>query len=73
MYFRRKKWSSGRNEQAGEKIKDEKEKAQGKVPELKFDEKIKGQMGERGWMEQYARDTVARGQKGKPLDQRCPK
>lgn len=44
-----------------------------KTPELKFDEKIKGQMSGRGWTEQDVKDTVAKGPKGKSFDKRSPK
>lgn len=54
------------------KVSDEKSKAKGKQPELKFDEKIKTQMGARGWSEKDVRDAVAKGAKGRSVDQRRP-
>lgn len=57
---------------ADAKAADEKNKAKGKQPELKFDEKIKAQMGARGWSEKDVRDVVAKGAKGKSVDQRRP-
>lgn len=64
--------TEGRKKAAEDKVKEEKDK-KGKTPELKFDEKIKDQMNGRGWTEQDAKDTVAKGPKGKSFDKRSPK
>lgn len=58
---------------AGNKVEEEKEKNKGKVPDLKIEEKVKRQMPDRDWTEQDLMDTVAKGGKGKTVDQRKPK
>lgn len=66
------KKAEGKKKTAEDKVKEAKDK-KGKTPELKFDEKIKDQMSDRGWTEQDIRDTVAKGPKGKSFDKRSPK
>ncbi|MCV9880645.1 colicin E5-related ribonuclease, partial [Brenneria izbisi] len=67
----RKHKEQGKNA-AEQQLKDVKEKNKAKPPELKFDDKIKGQMGDRGWTEKDVRDTVNKGPKGPSVDQRRP-
>ncbi|QHQ15802.1 hypothetical protein GMW39_07895 [Pectobacterium parmentieri] len=75
----RKKAEGGKNKaeqdkkSADQKLKDEQEKNKGKVPELKFDDKIRDQLGTRGWTEKDVRDTVSKGVKGRAEDKRSPK
>lgn len=40
--------------------------------EIKIENKVKGQMGVRGWTEQDIKDTVAKGPTGKSVDKRKP-
>ncbi|AIA70831.1 colicin [Pectobacterium atrosepticum SCRI1043] len=58
---------------ADQKLKDEQEKDKGKAPELKLDDKIREQLGNRGWTEQDVRDTVSKGAKGSAEDKCSPK
>ncbi|HEM7179485.1 TPA: hypothetical protein U2I74_004368 [Providencia stuartii] len=66
------KKAEGKKKATEDKVKEAKDK-KGKTPELKFEEKIKNQMGGRGWTEQDIKDTVAKGPTGKSVDQRRPK
>ncbi|KMN61415.1 hypothetical protein VK95_23235 [Leclercia sp. LK8] len=50
-----------------------KEENKGKPTDFTTDDKIKGQMGERGWTEQDIKDVIAKGPKGISSDQRRPK
>lgn len=50
-----------------------KEENNGKPTDFTTDDKIKGQMGERGWTEQDIKDVVAKGPQGISTDQRRPK
>ncbi|RYC46202.1 hypothetical protein DEH81_08580 [Pectobacterium zantedeschiae] len=58
---------------ADQKLKDEQEKNKGKTPDIKFDDKIRDQLGTRGWTEKDVRDAVSKGAKGSAEDKRSPK
>ncbi|MCW2484843.1 hypothetical protein J5069_02920 [Candidatus Symbiopectobacterium sp. NZEC127] len=59
-------------EQQEKDLENKQKEAQTKTPELKFDDKIKGQMGVRGWTEADVKDIVAKGAKGRSEDKRSP-
>ena len=67
-----KKETEGKVKAAEDKVEEEKDKNKGKIPEIKIEGKVKGQMGERGWTEKDIKDTIAKGPTGKSVDKRKP-
>lgn len=67
------KKAEGEKKAAENKVKEEEAKVKGKTPEIKIEGKIKGQMGERGWIEQDIKNTVTQGASGDSFDKRKPK
>ncbi|EPK0323147.1 colicin-like bacteriocin tRNase domain-containing protein [Escherichia coli] len=71
MESRKKKEDNKRDAEG--KLNDELEKNKGKIPGLKIDQKIRGQMPERGWTEDDIKNTVSNGATGTSFDKRSPK
>ncbi|EOU0768343.1 colicin-like bacteriocin tRNase domain-containing protein [Escherichia coli] len=68
----RKKKEDNKRDAEG-KLNDELAKNKGKIPGLKIDQKIRGQMPERGWTEDDIKNTVSNGATGTSFDKRSPK
>ncbi|ELP9421217.1 colicin, partial [Escherichia coli] len=71
MESRKKKEDNKRDAEG--KLNDELAKNKGKIPGLKIDQKIRGQMPERGWTEDDIKNTVSNGATGTSFDKRSPK